>query len=63
MTISASPTYWSCPECGNSEFWILTAGGVMCADWPDCGARFDSAEVVAEYHERARREQAAKAAT
>jgi uncharacterized Zn finger protein (UPF0148 family) len=37
---SVSPEYWPCPECGNSEFWLLANGQIMCANWPDCGETF-----------------------
>jgi hypothetical protein len=32
-----SPSYYGCPECGDSEFWLLVDGRLMCANWPDCG--------------------------
>lgn len=32
-----SPEYNSCPECGESECWLLTDGRIMCANWPECG--------------------------
>ncbi len=53
MSILASPSYWSCLECGESEFWVLTDGGIMCANWPDCGYRYNSAQEIIDANEAA----------